>query len=81
MSNKNKKIDDHLGKLLDEIEDEVDSEIEAEKIEKLSNQDKILAKVASKMLKLERDMTRPGSAESDSRRVERLIKFIEEEKF
>ncbi len=63
--------------LLGEIEDEV----EAEQAAAMPKQDQALAEIARRMLRLERDMTMPGSATSTAARVERLAKFIEEEQF
>ncbi|MDR6836567.1 hypothetical protein J2W93_001395 [Acidovorax delafieldii] len=47
----------------------------------MSKDDQVLADIARRMLRLERDMTMPGSATSAAARVERLAKFIEEEQF
>lgn len=66
-----------LEDLLGEIEDEV----EAERAASMSKEDQALAEIARRMLRLERDMTIPGSATSAAARVERLAKFIEEEQF
>jgi hypothetical protein len=66
-----------LKELLGEIEDEV----EAEQVASMSKEDQALAEIARRMLRLERDMTMPGSATSAAARVERLAKFIEEERF
>jgi hypothetical protein len=74
--NKTSKINS-LEDLLGEIEDELETEKEAS----LSKDDQVLAEVARRMLRLERDMTTPGSATSKSARIERLAKFIEEESF
>jgi hypothetical protein len=63
--------------LLSEIEDELD----AEETASMSKEDQTLAEIARRMLRLERDMTMPGSATSAAARVERLAKFIEEEQF
>lgn len=63
--------------LLGEIEDE----LEAEQVASMSSADRALADIARRMLRLERDMTIPGSATSAAARVERLSKFIEEEDF
>ena len=79
MATKNKKLD--IDSLLDEIESEVDQEIETERVDQLSPQDRVLSNIASEILRLERDMTRPGLAVQDSTRIERLAKFIEEAKF
>lgn len=66
-----------LEDLLGEIEDEV----ETERAAAMSKEDQALAEIARRMLRLERDMTMPGSATSAAARVERLAKFIEEEQF
>lgn len=79
MATKNKVLD--LDDLLDEIESEVDQEIENERVGQLSPEDRILSEIASQILRLERDMTKPGQAVQDSTRIERLAKFIEEAKF
>ena len=76
-----KKKTTDLEQLLDEIESEVDQEIASERMEQLSPQDRLLEKIASEILKLERDMTTPGRAVQDATRIERLAKFIEEAKF
>jgi hypothetical protein len=75
-----KKIHD-LEDLIDEIKNEVDREIESERIKNLRPEDRVLPKIASEILKLERDMTTPGKAVQDATRIERLAKFIEEAKF
>ena len=79
MATKKKTAD--LDSLLDEIESEVDQEIESERIDQLSPQDRVLSQIASEILRLERDMTKPGQAVQDSTRIERLAKFIDEAKF
>ncbi len=66
-----------LKDLLGEIEDEV----EAEQTAAMSKEDRGMAEIARRLLRLERDMTMPGSATSAAARVERLAKFIEEEQF
>ena len=60
---------------------ELEDELEAEQAASMSKEDQALAEIARRMLRLERDMTMPGSATSEAARVERLAKFIEEEKF
>ncbi len=70
-----------LGSLIEEIEDEVDEELETERVEQLTPEDRVLSKIASDILRLERDMTKPGSAQQDSTRIERLAKFIDEADF
>ena len=47
----------------------------------LSAKDKILSQIAAEILRLERDMTKPGQAVQDSTRIERLARFIDEAKF
>jgi hypothetical protein len=66
-----------LKDLMGELEDEV----EAEQAASMSKEDQALAEIARRMLRLERDMTMPGSATSAAARVERLARFIEEEQF
>ncbi len=66
-----------LEDLLGEIEDEVAAERDAS----MSAEDQTLAEIARRMLRLERDMTMPGTATSAAARVERLSRFIEEENF
>ncbi len=65
----------------DEIENEVDEEIKAERVGKLSPEDRVLSEFATEILRLERDMTKPGQAVQDSTRIERLAKFIDESNF
>lgn len=76
-----KKKPHDLGDLIDEIKNEVDREIESERVKNLRPEDRVLPKIASEILKLERDMTTPGKAVQDATRIERLAKFIEEAKF
>ena len=66
-----------LKDLMGELEDEVETEQTAS----MSKEDQALAEIARRMLRLERDMTMPGSATSAAARVERLARFIEEEQF
>lgn len=75
-----KKVFDLEG-LLDEIENEVDEEIETARVEKLSPEDRVLSQIATEILRLERDMTKPGKAVQDSTRIERLTTFIDEANF
>ncbi|MDR6766495.1 hypothetical protein J2W88_001760 [Acidovorax delafieldii] len=77
MPNAKSKRPSSLEDLLEEISDEV----EAEQAASMSKDDQVLADIARRMLRLERDMTMPGSATSAAARVERLAKFIEEEQF
>lgn len=79
MATKKKHLD--LDSLLNEIENEVDEEIESERVEQLSPEDRILSQIATDILRLERDMTKPGQAVQDSTRIERLTKFIDEANF
>jgi hypothetical protein len=79
MATKKKLLD--LDGLLDEIENEVDEEIESERVEQLSPEDRVLSQIATEILRLERDMTKPGQAVQDSTRIERLAKFIDEANF
>jgi hypothetical protein len=79
MATKKKLLD--LDGLLDEIENEVDEEIESERVGQLSPEDRVLSEIATEILRLERDMTKPGQAVQDSTRIERLAKFIDEANF
>ena len=79
MATKKKLLD--LDSLLDEIENEVDKEIESERVGQLSPEDRVLSQIATEILRLERDMTKPGQAVQDSTRIERLAKFIDEANF
>jgi len=72
-SGKTRSLEDLLG--------EIEEEVEAEQAASMSKEDQALAEIARRMLRLERDMTMPGSATSAAARVERLAKFIEEEQF
>lgn len=66
---------------LEELFDEIDGELEEEKTSSMPEGEQILAEIARRILRLERDMTMPGSATQASSRIERLAKFIEEESF
>ena len=79
MASKKKVLD--LEGLLEEIENEVDEEIESARVGKLSPEDRVLSQIATEILRLERDMTKPGQAVQDSTRIERLAKFINEANF
>lgn len=79
MTTKKKVLD--LNAIFDEIGSEVDEELESQRVAQLHPQGRILSKLASEILRLERDMTKPGQAVQDSTRIERLAKFIEEANF
>lgn len=79
MASKKKVLD--LEGLLEEVENEVDEEIESARVAKLSPEDRVLSQIATEILRLERDMTKPGQAVQDSTRIERLAKFINEANF
>lgn len=70
-----------LDGLMNEIAKEVDEELESERVGQLSPEDRILSQVATEILRLERDMTKPGQAVQDATRIERLAKFIDEANF
>jgi hypothetical protein len=63
--------------LFEDIADELDDE----NFEKMTPADRMIEGVAREILRLERDMTIPGSSLSEAARVERLSKFIEERGF
>jgi hypothetical protein len=66
-----------LDDLLNELNDEVDEENRAA----LKPADQRLDEVAREILRLERDLTVPGSPSSESVRIERLMNFIEDREF
>lgn len=66
-----------LRELLGELEDE----IEIEKISAMPSAERLMDELAKEILKLERDMTIPGSSVPDSTRIERLTRFIEDREF
>lgn len=63
--------------LLEDLVDEIDDE----KFAGLKPEEQILESLAREILLFERDMTVPGTPTSDSARVERLSKFIEDRDF
>ena len=77
MTNGNGKKLQGLDDLLNELNDEVDEESRAA----LKPADQRLDKVAREILRLERDLTVPGSPSSESVRIERLMNFIESREF
>jgi hypothetical protein len=60
---------------------ELDEEIEAEKLASMSSEERSMDELAKEILRLERDMTIPGSSLPDGTRIERLTRFIEEKEF
>ena len=62
---------------MNELNDEVDEETRAA----LKPADQRLDEVAREILRLERDLTVPGSPSSESVRIERLMNFIEGREF
>ena len=62
---------------MSELNDEVDEETRAA----LKPADQRLDEVAREILRLERDLTVPGSPSSESVRIERLMNFIEGREF
>lgn len=77
MTNGNGKKLQGLDDLLNELNDEVDEEHRAA----LKPADQLLDDVAREILRLERDLTVPGSPSSENVRVERLMNFIESREF
>ena len=77
MTNGNGKKLQGLDDLLNELNDEVDEENRAA----LKPADQRLDEVAREILRLERDLTVPGSPSSESVRIERLMNFIEGREF
>ena len=66
--------------LLSEIS-KISEKIDEEKISAMTPADQRLDELAREILRLERDLTVPGSPSSDSVRIERLMRFIEDRDF
>ncbi len=79
MNDKSKKTD--FDDLLAELEDEVEEEMSAATQSQLTPEERLLADVAQRLLKLERDMLLPGSERSMTDRVTQIANFIENEDF
>ncbi len=77
MTNGNGKKLQGLDDLMNELNDEVDEETRAA----LKPADQRLDEVAREILRLERDLTVPGSPSSENVRIERLMNFIEGREF
>ena len=60
---------------------ELDEEIESEKLSSMSAEERNMDELAKEILRLERDMTIPGSPMPDGTRIERLTRFIEDKEF
>lgn len=60
---------------------ELDEEIESEKLSSMSAEERNIDELAKEILRLERDMTIPGSPMPDGTRIERLTRFIEDKEF
>ena len=60
---------------------ELDEEIESEMLSSMSAQERNMDGLAKEILRLERDMTIPGSPLPDGTRIERLTRFIEDKEF
>ena len=70
-------LEDFLSELADEAGDELDTE----KRVTMKPADQRLDEIAREILRLQRDMTIPGSSSPDGVRLERLMRFIEEREF
>ena len=77
MTNGNGRKLQGLDDLINELNDEVDEETRAA----MKPADQRLDEVAREILRLERDLTVPGSPSSESVRIERLMNFIEGREF
>lgn len=77
MSGSKEKKSTGLGALLRELGDEVEEEKKAA----MDPKDRKLDDIAREALRLERDMTIPGSSLSESARIERLMQLIESKEF
>ena len=60
---------------------ELDEEIESEKLSSMLAEERHMDELAKEILRLERDMTIPGSPMPDGTRIERLTRFIEDKEF
>jgi hypothetical protein len=66
-----------LNKLLKDLEEDVNKEQES----KMSELESEMTEIVRAILRLERDMTQPGSAVQETTRHQRLLKFIAERDF
>lgn len=66
---------------LDDLLSEISDEIDAEQRAAMSPADQRIDDVSREILRLLRDMTVPGSPSSESVRLDRLMRFIEEREF
>ncbi|MFT3821701.1 MAG: hypothetical protein QM750_29455 [Rubrivivax sp.] len=66
-----------LSALFQALGDEVDEETVAA----LPKEEQVLETIARELLKLERDLTLPGAAQSEAARVDRLTQFIADKDF
>lgn len=81
MANDKRANQSSLEALLGEAEYDADRELSIEKAAATPKGELLLADIARRMLRLERDMTMPGNASHAASRIERLAKFIEDENF
>jgi hypothetical protein len=65
----------------DELCKQINSELEEEKDTAVRPDERRLYEVAREILRLERDLTVPGSPSSENVRIERLMNFIEGREF
>lgn len=77
MNNKPITTANDLAAMLKDLSDEVESDAKAA----MSETDRRLDEITREVLRLERDMTVPGSTSTESVRIERLMNFIEEREF
>jgi hypothetical protein len=77
MHNEATKVGDPMTGLIRQLGHEIDEEQSSS----LGPEDAILADVARRILKLERDLTIPGSSQPQASRIERLSMFIQSEAF
>ena len=75
------KLNDGKAASLRVLMDEIGDEIETEKTSAMPSTERVMDELAKEILKLERDMTIPGSSVPDSTRIERLTRFIEDREF
>lgn len=56
-------------------------EVDQEIVASLPKEEQVLEAIARELLKLERDLTLPGTGQSESARVDRLSQFIADRNF
>jgi hypothetical protein len=66
---------------LSELLHEIAAEVDEDQVASLPEEEQVLEAIAREILKLERDLTLPGTGQSESARVDRLSQFIVDKDF